>query len=130
MELVHSCSSTGTSSCSGSIRDRSMVDYYCHRWIPMKLWKLHQLHERLRLMRCNTLRLPLHLIRYRQVILIWLDDRNRKVYQSQPHAGNERQWLKQLTKEDQREQRAQQAHCQLGPSLLNGPLTQDILLKK
>ena len=31
---------------------------------------------------------------------------------------------KQLAREDQREQTVQHAHCQLGPSLLNGPLNQ------
>jgi len=44
---------------------------------------------------------------------------------SQPDKENVR-----LARVDQQEQRAQQAHCQLVPSVLNGPLTQEILRKK
>ena len=58
------------------------------------------------------------------------NDRNQNVYRAQPDEENERQWPKHLARVDQREQRAQQAHCQLVPSLLNGPLTQEILLKR
>ena len=97
-----------------------------HRWIPMKLWKLHRINKKLRLMRRSTQRLPLRLIRNRKIILVWLNDRNHNVYRGQPDEEKQGQWPKQLEREVQREQRAQQAHCQLGPSLLNGPWTQEI----